>query len=153
MRVFWRLVKTSRAPHAFDGEGARMYGGRWNHPGTGLVYVSESLALAALETLVHLTPGSRHLLFQSFRVEAPASLRIEELHAHSLPKDWRAEPPRDETKDIGTEWAKRGSSCVLLLPSAVVPSERNALLNPDHSEFPSLKIASTGEFSFDPRLR
>ena len=55
----WRLCKSKHA--AFDGEGARLAGGRWNRRGTAVVYASESLSLAALELLVHvdaaLLPG------------------------------------------------------------------------------------------------
>ena len=54
MRVF-RICRKAHA--AFDGEGARLYGGRWNRRGTAVVYASESLALAALELLVHAEPA------------------------------------------------------------------------------------------------
>src|SRR5262245_29579658 len=54
----WRIVKARHAANAFDGEGARLEGGRWNSPGTPTVYTSQSAALAALELLVHLGRGS-----------------------------------------------------------------------------------------------
>ena len=50
----WRLVKARHAAGAFDGEGARLHGGRWNSRGARVVYVSSSRSLAALELLVHL---------------------------------------------------------------------------------------------------
>jgi RES domain-containing protein len=54
----WRLVKTRYAAAAFDGEGARVNGGRWNSPGTRVAYASANSALAVLEVLVHMTAGS-----------------------------------------------------------------------------------------------
>ncbi len=54
----WRIIRATHVKSAFTGEGARVYGGRWNSPGTGVVYVSEHESLAALELLVHLTPLS-----------------------------------------------------------------------------------------------
>ena len=38
-----------------NGEGARLWGGRWNEPGRPVVYASSTLSLAALEYLVHET--------------------------------------------------------------------------------------------------
>lgn len=55
-RRAWRIVKEKHAATAFSGEGARLYGGRWNSVGTSLVYTSGTKALAALESLVHLNP-------------------------------------------------------------------------------------------------
>src|ERR1700736_5127134 len=50
----WRIVKARHAATAFDGEGARLLGGRWNSPGTRMIYTSATGALAALEMLGHL---------------------------------------------------------------------------------------------------
>jgi len=58
MPTGWRIVKTRFVQQAFDGEGARLYGGRWNSPGVKMIYTSESLALAALEILAHLGQSS-----------------------------------------------------------------------------------------------
>ncbi|HTH19992.1 MAG TPA: RES domain-containing protein, partial [Candidatus Udaeobacter sp.] len=65
----WRIVRAARANSAFTGEGARIYGGRWNSRGTAVIYVSEHESLAALELLVHLTPLSPHDRYLSFRLE------------------------------------------------------------------------------------
>jgi RES domain-containing protein len=65
----WRIVRAARAKSAFTGEGARIYGGRWNSRGTAIVYVSEHESLAALELLVHLTPLIPDARYLSFRLE------------------------------------------------------------------------------------
>ena len=56
MRRAWRMVKEKHAATASDGEGAWLFGGRWNSRGTRGVYTSATLSLAALESLVHLNP-------------------------------------------------------------------------------------------------
>ncbi len=50
----WRICKVRYAPTAFDGEGARQYGGRWSSVGTRVVYSAGSRSLAILETLTRL---------------------------------------------------------------------------------------------------
>jgi RES domain-containing protein len=146
----WRIVKKSHASTAFDGEGAWRYGGRWNSPGTRVVYCSANLSLAALETLVHLNPP---VAFKSvaMELEFDDSL-VETICAKNLPPDWTEEPPACSTMRVGDLWAKEGRSAVLKVPSAIIPSESNYLLNPAHRDFQKITIREPVAFSFDPRL-
>ncbi len=148
----WRVVKKSREGEAFSGEGARLYGGRWNHRGTAVVYVSDSLPLAALELFVHIGSAYKGMSFATFRVEVPSRVTIDSRAETELPKNWRREPPPDACKDIGTEWVKRSHAGVLRVPSAVVPAQHNYLLNVRHRDFKKLKIAQQTDFAFDPRM-
>ena len=50
----WRIVQMRFADRAFEGERARLFGGRWNRRGTPIIYTAESLSLATLEILVNL---------------------------------------------------------------------------------------------------
>lgn len=85
MAKAWRIVKRSHASSAFDGEGAWRYGGRWNSPGTRVVYCSANLSLAALETLVHLNPP---VAFKSVAIELEFDHRlVETIAAKNLPSD------------------------------------------------------------------
>ncbi len=146
----WRLVKTRRADSAFSGEGARIAGGRWNHSGTSVVYVSGALSLAMLELLVHLDSQARYTLdLVSIPVSFPARLVGT---ISTLPRHWRAEPAPRQTKDIGTSWVKSASSCVLQVPSVIVPDESNFVLNPAHPEFRRMEIGTPRPVSLDPRL-
>jgi RES domain-containing protein len=145
----WRICRRRHRP--FDGEGARLIGGRWNHPGTALVYTSGSLALATLELLVHVDTDLAPPGLVAVAAEVPDDL-IEILDSAKLPKNWRKYPAPEELKDLGTGWIKRGSSAVLAVPSAVVPSERNYLINPKHADFARIAIAPPVPFEFDPRL-
>jgi RES domain-containing protein len=146
----WRLVKKKHAATAFNGEGARLYGGRWNSPGTRLVYASSSRALAALESLVHLNPPV-HFAYVAFSLRFTQTL-VETLTPEDLPLDWRNEPASSATKAIGDRWVAQGRSAVLEVPSAVIPGESNFLFNPAHPGFDQVTIGPATPFAFDPRL-
>jgi RES domain-containing protein len=148
MMAGWRIVRRVRAGDAFSGEGARRFGGRWNSPGTAVVYVSDSLALAALETLVHLNP-QLSLDYVSFRVEWPDDL-LENLDVP--PAGWSVSPAGPASQHVGDQWARENRSPALAVPSTLIPSQRNFLLNPRHPKFPRLRISESAPFSFDPRL-
>jgi len=131
----WRIC--SRRHQRFDGEGARLYGGRWNYAGTAVVYTSASLALAALELFVHIDVDL---------------LPNETVKAASLPRNWRRYPALESLKDIGTNWAARGSTAILAVPSAIIPEEQNYLLNPAHRDFKQVRLRRSIPFHFDPRM-
>jgi RES domain-containing protein len=150
-KTVWRITSTRHAGHAFDGEGARLYGGRWNRPGVPLVYCSATLSLAALEYFVHLEPGLSPSLV-TVAAEIPASLAVEVRDIESLPADWRSYPAPERLKDLGSAWARSGSTAVLFVPSAVIPHEQNVLLNPLHPDFLKIKLHDAELFSFDPRM-
>jgi RES domain-containing protein len=146
----WRIVKEKLAATALDGEGAWLYGGRWNSPGTRVVYTSAALSLAALESLVHLNPPVK------FRyVAIPLAFEeawVENMAVAGLPPGWTEEPPPPSTRRIGDLWVKEARSAVLELPSVIVRTERNYLLNPAHPDFKKIKVGKAMPFAFDPRL-
>jgi RES domain-containing protein len=146
----FRLIKAKHAGTAFFGEGARLVGGRWNLPGTPLVYTSETLSLAALESFVHLQPVDKRIRYVWFRVTIPANVFVD--RQASLPASWRSSPPTEATQAIGTGWAKQMGGAVLRVPSILVPGEFNLLLNPQHPHFKRLKISKPEPFDFDSRL-
>ena len=147
----WRIVKAMRAPQAFTGEGARRAGGRWNYPGTPMVYAAGSLALAALEVLVHLEGPQLLHSYVQIPVEFSQEL-CRRLDLDALPPDWAANPAPESTRSIGTEWCDSQESVVLAVPSVVVPDESVYLINPRHGGFPALQIGQPTSFRFDPRL-
>lgn len=151
MRV-WRICKAEHATAAFTGEGAMFYPGRWHHAGTAVVHCSESRALAALEQLVHLHRNRLPPNFVCFGVEIPEDLDILPVQTQELPTGWRLQPGPQQLRDIGSEWAERGETTVLRVPSAVVPGEHNFLLNPRHPDFSRLGISDPEPFEFDVRL-
>ena len=147
----WRIAKQKHASTAFTGEGARLFGGRWNNPGTSIVYTAESQSLAVLEMLVHLDSLELLRKYVLFELGIDDSA-IEHLDHSRLPKDWRVDPLPASVRAIGDSWIGADTSAVLRVPSALVPSENNFLLNPRHKDFPKLSIGKPMPFSFDRRL-
>ena len=151
MRV-WRLCPQRRAGSAFDGEGARRYGGRWNHVGVPAVYASATISLAVLEYLVHADLGLLPDRLVVIPIELPTRLVVKVGDVAELPKEWRHTPAPDAVKDIGTAFLRAAKAPVLEVPSAVVPQESNFVLNPRHARFSDLTVGAAQPFSLDPRL-
>jgi RES domain-containing protein len=147
----WRITKRKHAKAAFTGGGARKYGGRWNSPGTSIVYTSETQSLAVLEMVVHLEQLDLLQRYVLIAVTIDETL-IEKLDRSRLPLNWRIQPPPSQVRNIGDEWASSNTSVALRVPSALVPAENNLLLNPTHADFHKLVIGDPVSFAFDQRL-
>jgi RES domain-containing protein len=147
MRSF-RLTSRKHAATAFDGEGARLYGGRWNSEGTPMVYTAETLALATCEWRVHLDAWPPPPMVM-IPVEFDPALVWE---PKNLPLTWNTVPPSLESAHFGDAWVADKRSVILRVPSAVVPGESNYLINPRHPDFAQLRIGTPSEYLPDPRF-
>lgn len=148
----FRLCKTAHRHSAFQGEGARLYGGRWNSPGQPVVYTAASLSLATLEVLVHLDDtSSLARLFSYFEAKIPEDF-VETITPNSLPPTWLADEAGFASRNIGDLWLRQKRSCALAVPSVVTPGEWNYLLNPAHPQFPEIIISPSTPFRPDPRI-
>ena len=149
MRAF-RLCRANYP--AYDGEGARRVGGRWNSSGTRVLYMSENRSLAVLEILVHLSASlpDRYVLGAA---EHPADAGVEILNESRIPMNWFTLDPREQelTRRIGDEWVAERRSAVLSVPSVIL-GESNYVLNPAHPEFRRIAFAEPVPFLFDRRL-
>jgi RES domain-containing protein len=148
----FRIVKRERAAACFDGEGARLFGGRWNSKGKRLVYTSASQSLAILEMLVHL--DSQEVLARTYCVRTTTfdGALCENLRPSVLPKGWDGDMPINATRDIGDKWFAESRSAVLAVPSAISAAEQNYLLNPDHPDFRKIIQGPLQDFAFSRRL-
>lgn len=159
--TFWRLTKAKYAggrgaDHGpFSGYGSVLHAGRWHPKGTPVVYAAGSAALALLETLVQV---ERTDLLRFDYVAIPVTIPdalddlVEVLGASDLPLDWQAWPCPASTQRLGAAWFEARRAVALVVPSAVVPHERNVLLNPTHARFEELEIGEAQPFPIDPRL-
>jgi RES domain-containing protein len=116
-----------------------------------VVYTSATLSLAALEALVHMDVDDAPDDLVAIPVEIPEGVAVHEIHERKLPHGWRSFPAPAELQDLGSAWAGALETAVLSVPSAVVPHERNFLLNPRHRDFERLRIGTPDPFPFDRR--
>lgn len=149
IRVY-RLVRAARAADAFSGEGARRYGGRWNPPGYPVVYASQSRALAALETFVHLTLEARAMRFLIYEITLPKAARSTRYDGPA--QAWRQPRPTQASQQAGRDWLSNATTLAFVVPSVIVPQEPNYVLNVAHPQFARLRISKPESFSFDSRL-
>lgn len=147
----WRIVTARRADVAFTGDGAASYPGRWNHRHRRIVYTSDSPALAALEILANAESASALRGRVAIRAAVPDE-EIVPLPVEDLPADWSAYPIGPSTRDLGEAWRSEHASLALSVPSAVMPLQRNVLLNPDHPSFALVVVDGPIPIAFDPRL-
>ena len=148
MRVY-RIASARYASN--NSEGARLHGGRWNEAGTPVIYSSASPSLAALEVLVHfqMIPAD----YRVINIVIPDDLEIESIEAASLPANWYEEASIPRTAAMGTSWARSLTTAVLRVPSAVIRSEHNYILNPLHPKFRDILFEVPAMDELDQRLR
>ena len=148
---FWRICRPRYVAEAASGEGARLYGGRWNSRGVRVVYASTSLALAAVETFVNLEPNLRPNDLVSIEGEIPEKLEVERVHLKALAPRWYR--TRDESlRHFGDDWVAASQTVALLVPSAAILGEWNVLLNPAHAQCSKVKFHQRERFMFDTRM-
>ena len=148
-----RLYRICRAAHtALDGEGARLWGGRWNEPGRPVVYTSAALSLAALEYLVHVDPDLAPTDLVALTLELPDEVATETVDAAALPTDWAHAPEPAACRALGDAWLRAGRTVALRVPAAPVPEEWNVLLDPRHADMGRVTVVGERTFWFDPRL-
>jgi RES domain-containing protein len=148
----WRLCRAPYAAEAFNGEGARRFGGRWNSRGVPMVYASTSLALAALELFVHLEPGQAPDDLVCISALLPEGEPARTLNPADLPPAWWTSSAAPAIRELGDAWIASRSSLALLVPSVPIRAEWNVLVNPFHPRIAELKIDPPQPFVFDARM-
>lgn len=152
MAYVYRVVRQKYANRPLDTGGTRLNGGRWNPPGTGILYTAEHPALALVEILVHLpgVPYDELPAYRLFTLEIPdASRRI--LNVDALPPYWN-ENTYARSQHILSEWLREPDVMALGVPSSVMPDGVNYLLHPAHPGYQTVHVAAEKDLIFDPRL-
>ena len=151
----WRIAADTPKYSSADlsGAGALIQGGRWNEKGTPAVYASASIALAFLETLVHLASSKLPLNRYLVRIDVQDAVWAARRTLASLPVGWDAIPHGRVSVDEGQKWLAGGASALLQVPSVIVPEEFNLVINPRHADAARSKATKVRKWTYDGRLR
>jgi RES domain-containing protein len=144
--VLWRISR-----HVdLSGRGGLTIAGRWHHAGAPVVYLAETPSGALIEVCAHTSANDIPPSFTLLKVVGP-DLPFYEIELASLDQGWASRV--EITRDLGSEWLKRGSSALLRVPSALVPESANYLLNPLHKDAGLFRIEKSYQYPFDVRLK
>lgn len=154
--ALWRIATDAREYEAHDlaGKGAEKTGGRWNRPGRPVVYTASTVALACLETIVHLNADGLPLNRFLVRIDIPDDVWAARViwTPRDLPVGWSAIPEGKVSLDMGDQWLQRAASALLAVPSVIVPEEFNVLINPVHADVTRIAASKLRPWSYDQRL-
>lgn len=149
-----RVYRIGKKKFAKDlaGEGARLNGGRWNHPGISCIYTGGTRAIALVEYTAHVSEDNipRALCFTCFEVPENS---IQEIKIEDLPGNWREWPHPVATREFGSAMLSRVKHLLIRIPSVIIPEEFNYLINPLHPDIKKVKIVSVTDHIYDLRLK
>lgn len=126
---------------------------RWNSNDREMIYTSSSRSLACLENVVHRSQVGLSDHFRVLSIEIPESTAIVSLDIKQLPELWHAFENMHITQHLGDQWLKKANNAVLRVPSSIIQSEFNYLLNPLHVDFRLIKLINAEPFIFDERIK
>ena len=156
MVVGYRISKAKNShsvAQMVSGRGGLLAGARWHTAGRTMLYTASSISLATLEIAVHLKGASLLPAYKVLALSIPEDI-IETPGGDELPRGWDDRgPPRREVQQWGNDWYDSFYSCVLCVPSAVVPMEHNYLINTEHGDFSKITPGVIEDHPFDPRIK
>lgn len=147
--IAWRL---SKAKHGNDlsGTGAAINGGRWNNKDFPALYLGENPAICCLEHFVNASgPPSTGMVLTQIELPEGDGLYWE---PDALPQGWDSKPADNPSMDFGTAWLKSARHLGLIVPSAVLPVQKNLVINPRHPAWSDIKVLAAQDFFYDPRM-
>ncbi|MFN0050052.1 MAG: RES family NAD+ phosphorylase [Cytophagales bacterium] len=147
--ILYRIAEKKYAED-LSGNGAALYGGRWNPKDVPILYCASSVALASLEVLIRFHESNRSSNLHLIVINIGNNDSIQKIESSNLSLHWIEQI--DETKKIGQAWSKSNQSMMLEVPSAIVPIDKNYLLNPNHSNYSQVEIIDIVPYQFDNRL-
>lgn len=152
MTRVYRILRKPYSRKPFDGEGAYRFGGRWSSPGTRLTYTAEHLSLAMIEYFIHIDPDDPPNDLVVATADIPRDVSRATISSKRLASNWRQNPSPAELARIGDRFANMARTAILIVPSALAPTESNWLINPRHVEFSKIRLRPVEPFSYDPRF-
>lgn len=150
-----QVYRITQASFADDltGNGARLYGGRWNSEGVFALYTSQSRSLALLENIVHVPVSLlREKTYMIITLNIPDNASMAEIDINQLSKDWDSFNALPDTRTIGDRFFHAAKSLILKVPSVLMPEEYNFVLNPLMPAMKEVEIINKRKLAFNDRL-
>lgn len=135
-----------------SGQGAKIYGGRWNSVGNAMLYTSFSPSLAMLEFACNASGITKTNQTSLLTLKIASNVKIDSIAMNDLPDNWQQVPSPDSLKTIGNNWLKKNKTLALKVPSAIMPLEYNLLINSLHKDFIKLEIENFVDMNIDNRI-
>jgi RES domain-containing protein len=153
----WRIAAETRKYAAADlgGAGAAKEPGRWNDYGEPVIYCAPTIAMAVLETGAHVDDAGLPLDRYLVQIDVPTTVweQRETLAVGKLPIGWDAIPGGRASVEVGSKWLSSLRTAILLVPSVIVPEERNALVNPRHPDAATISAKVLRRFEYNQLFR
>ncbi|MBV6274204.1 RES family NAD+ phosphorylase [Alcaligenaceae bacterium CGII-47] len=147
----WRITKANRS-RDLSGVGAALDGGRWNDVDVSALYMGLSPSICCLETFVHTTRyPALPLKITRFVLPDDETLYLEP-NSSELPQGWEAIPADRYSMTFGTKWLRDKTHLGLIVPSAILPLERNVVINPKHPAIGEVRVDEVFDFMYDERM-
>lgn len=134
-----------------SGIGARLYGGRWNPKGVPCIYTSAHVSLALLEKFVHARGKEDMDGLMLLSIELPDRRDlVYHVDKSRMVAGWSDNI--DYSQWLGKQLLAEDTFVAFSVPSAIVPSERNFIINPQAADFHAVKFNRPAPFDIDSRL-
>lgn len=151
--MFVYRIARKRFINDLSGEGARLYGGRWNVQGTPCLYASQNAALCLLEFVVQFSRIALPKDVAMAKIEIPDDVKIKTIAKDDLPLKWDESMVNSATQKFGSKLFSDASVLGFKIPSVVSPFEFNFILNPLFLDFDKIKVVSVEDFQIDDRIK
>lgn len=126
--------------------------GRWNGSGRKVLYTAESIPLAFLENMIRRKGVGFNDDFKTMIIEISDDTGITVIDADQLEEGWREFDDYSKCQLIGDAWYDKGETCVLKVPSAVLPDNFNYVINTTHPDYKRITLLEIVELVPDERI-
>ncbi len=149
-----KVYRIAQAKYSTDlsGEGARLFGGRWNRKGSAVLYSASNSSLAMLEKLVHIPSYLFPSDLKMMHLELPQKAPIATIAKNDLPALWKADEQQSYLRQLGDQFVKEQKALGLVVPSIINEYDTNVILNVHHTAFAKVKIEKITDVLFDKPL-
>lgn len=130
-----------------SGTGSYLHGGRWNTPGTRMIYTAENNVLAAFEVALRIPLEQISKNYVMIPIEVPDDA---EIYSPRLPRNWFTDV--ELTQKIGDTFAKNDKHLLMKVPSALISDSYNYLINPGHPLIRKVRTKEPRTILLDKRL-